>query len=296
MAVGPGRSAMGKIKKTNVWRKATIKERGIVVQSLEKTLERNPKMTEAEIVKKSERYFDEAMERRRAIKEANAGEAVAAVEAIEAGAPPVEMPNIKVPDVPLARGIAQLKKAEAIREAHNIPPIKNMVAAKAGITRSLKRDTLLPEVQKLRYIDAIRRVKKPEDMMAINEKIIDSLKIAGKRRAVQQIIKDKKLKKVENLRRALKFPPQKEMSAAEWQKFETELEPFQREDVFLTQRVLETIDRTDIKGVKTLREARDKFAERIGKPIDQAGKIEVKPIDRIKYDAPLAKKTSSTEL
>ena len=290
MAVGPGRSAMLKIRKTNLWRKASIKERGLAVQSLEKTLERNPNLTEAEIVKKSERYFNEAMERRRAIKEAKAEEAVAAAEAIEAGAPPVKMPNVEMPDVQLSRVITQLKKAESIRKANNIPPIKNMVAAKTGLTNSLKRDTLLPETQKLRYIDAIRRVKKPEDMMAINEKIIDSLKIAGKRRDIQTIIKDKKLEKVENLRRALKFPAMRKMNAEELQKFETELEPFQREDVFLTQRVLETIDKTDIKGAKTFREVREKFAERAGIPVDMQGKIEVKPIDRLKYDAPLAKK------
>jgi len=291
MAAGPGKAAMLKIRKTNLWRKATIKERGVVVRALEQTVSKNPRMSEAEIFKKSEDYFQEVVQRRDAIKEAKAESAVAAAEAMEAGAPPVEMPDVKAPDVPLARAIVKLKKAESVREAHNIPPIKNMVAAKTGLTNTLKRDTLLPEVQKLRYIDGVRRAKKPEDMMAISDKIMDSLKIAGKRRDVQNIIRAKKLQKVDNLREAMKYPSPKKMTAEQLQKFETELQPFQKGDVFLSQRILETIDRTELKGVKTLREVRETFAKRTGIPVDMRGKIVVGKWDRWLSDTPLAKQS-----
>jgi GGDEF domain-containing protein len=62
---GKGKAAFNKIKNSDLYRKATIKERGVVVQSLEETLKKNPNMTEAELVKKSDQYFKEALEKRR---------------------------------------------------------------------------------------------------------------------------------------------------------------------------------------------------------------------------------------
>jgi len=53
------------VKNSKLYRKATIKERGLIVQSLEQTLKKNPKMSEAELVKKSDMYFKEAMDKRK---------------------------------------------------------------------------------------------------------------------------------------------------------------------------------------------------------------------------------------
>lgn len=53
------------IKKSTPYRMATIKERGLVVQGLEETLAKNPGLSEAELVKTSNAYFDEAMAKRR---------------------------------------------------------------------------------------------------------------------------------------------------------------------------------------------------------------------------------------
>lgn len=301
MALGPGRSAMKQIRKSNLWREATIKERGVVVQSLEKTMERNPKLTEAELVKKSDRYFNEAMERRRAIKEAKAGEAVTAAEAKATGAPPSPMPNIKVPDTPISRAIARFEKAESVREAHGMPPVKSLAATRINLSKGLKRDTLLPYEEKVKFLDRIIRARNPENLSQINERIKDSLKIGSKRREVQELIRERKFERVDNLRKAMKLPSLKQMSLEQMDKYQKAIEPYYSEDVFLTQRQLETIDRTDISGVKTLREARDRLARDVGLPEfakheDGLADIKVKGEDYWLYDSRLAKQNPVYEV
>jgi hypothetical protein len=62
---GVARSSVKAITESNMYRMATIPERGLVVQSLEETLAKNPGMSEADLVKLSDRYFSEAMARRK---------------------------------------------------------------------------------------------------------------------------------------------------------------------------------------------------------------------------------------
>lgn len=58
------KKVMKGISESNLWRRATIRERSLVVQSLEETIKKNPKISEAELVKQSDQYFREAVERR----------------------------------------------------------------------------------------------------------------------------------------------------------------------------------------------------------------------------------------
>ena len=87
LALGLGKSGAvkvwGKVKKSNAYRMATVKERGLVVQSLEETIARNPKVSEAELIRKSDQYFKEA-------KESRAKTEGAVEEVIQKETPPVE--------------------------------------------------------------------------------------------------------------------------------------------------------------------------------------------------------------
>jgi len=90
---------------------------------------------------------------------------------------------------------------------------------------------------------------------------------------LMQTILQKRLRKVENYREALKLPTIDKMTRAELEQFNELLKPFHDEDVFYTQRQLEMVDRTEkLKGTRTIREAREVLAgeySRIsGEPVD----------------------------
>nr|NIS51023.1 hypothetical protein [Phycisphaerae bacterium] len=62
LKVFKGRISQG-LQNSATWRRMTIKERGLVVQSLEETARKNPHLTEAELVRNSKKYFEEAVKR-----------------------------------------------------------------------------------------------------------------------------------------------------------------------------------------------------------------------------------------
>jgi hypothetical protein len=110
-----------------------------------------------------------------------------------------------------------------------------------------------------------------------------------KNEVIQQI-NDKELVKVDNLRLAMELPPLDQMTDEQLESFNNALIPFQKGDEFLSQRKLETVDNTELKGIKTLREAREKLSEKIGIPIEQLQTINVSPLDRFSFDTQLANK------
>ncbi|EKE25868.1 MAG: hypothetical protein ACD_5C00016G0017 [uncultured bacterium] len=102
-------------------------------------------------------------------------------------------------------------------------------------------------------------------------------------------IKEKQLQKYDNLRMAMKLPPMEKMSTQQLQDFDKALEDSQMGDEFFTQRQLETVKNTELKGIKTVREAREKLAERIGMSIESLGNIKVSPtLDAMRYDTAFA--------
>lgn len=103
-----------------------------------------------------------------------------------------------------------------------------------------------------------------------------------------KLISDKRLQRVDNYRRALELPPIGKMTIKELEEFEKLLEPFADEDVFLTERELETVDRTDLKGIRTWREARLRLAKEVGATIEQIEAIKVHELDDYRYDTALA--------
>lgn len=96
------------------------------------------------------------------------------------------------------------------------------------------------------------------------------------------------LKRVENLQQAMKLPHINKMTNEQLAKFIEAIKPFQFGDEFLSVRKLETIDNTNLKGVKTFREARIRLAEELKTDPIKIANLQVKDSDKISWDTVLA--------
>ena len=105
---------------------------------------------------------------------------------------------------------------------------------------------------------------------------------------VREIIDRKRLQKVENYRRVLGYPTIDAMTTEQLREFADVLEEFQDGDVFLTERELETVDRTDLKGIRTWREAKEALAKELGTTPDKLDTIKATAFDGFRWDASLA--------
>ncbi|MFA5261850.1 MAG: hypothetical protein WC450_11545, partial [Candidatus Omnitrophota bacterium] len=119
---------------------------------------------------------------------------------------------------------------------------------------------------------------------------------------LMMLIEDRRLQKVDNYRRAMQLPSINEMSTDQLRQFAKLLEPYQDDDVFLTQRELETVDRTDVlNGARTWREAREAMVKEIQtrhpevELKDLAG-VKVKWNDSWKWDSALREQDPFFEL
>ncbi len=101
------------------------------------------------------------------------------------------------------------------------------------------------------------------------------------------MIETKRLQKVDNYRQALELPTFDNMTTEQLRQFAQLIEPFQDDDVFLTQRELETVDRTDLKGIKTWREARERLAKEAGVDVEDLAKVHVSQLDSYRWDSSL---------
>jgi hypothetical protein len=118
-------------------------------------------------------------------------------------------------------------------------------------------------------------------------KAVELAETRQEKMALLKLIEDKRLKKVDNYRRALELPTFNDMTAQQLRDFAKLLEPFQDDDIFLTQRELETVDRTDLKGIKTWREARERLAKEAGVPVEELNKVHVEALDSFRWDTAL---------
>jgi L-lactate utilization protein LutC len=106
-------------------------------------------------------------------------------------------------------------------------------------------------------------------LQAVEQKAVELQKNNFSKMALIKLIQDKHLQKVDNYREAMQLPPISQMTTEQLDQFFEALEPFQDGDVFLTKRELETVDHSDLAGIKTWREARERLALRAGIPIEQ---------------------------
>ena len=121
----------------------------------------------------------------------------------------------------------------------------------------------------------------------VNLKAIDLRDNKWAKIELMNLVEQKRLQKVDNYRRALELPSIDKMTTDQLRQFAKLLEPFQNDDIFLTQRELETVDRTDLKGIKTWREARERLAKEAGVPIEELAKVKVAWNENFKWDSSL---------
>lgn len=148
------------------------------------------------------------------------------------------------------------------------------------------------DVRKISQRD-VRNMADYEFKKFIDDFRIKAMELAKTRQAKNQVlslIRDKELQRVDALRRAMELPPIEKMSIDDLSKLETELEKTQVGDVFLTQRELETVPKTDLGNIKTVREAREKLAQELKIPIEKLENIKVSELDRLRFDTALAEK------
>jgi hypothetical protein len=108
-------------------------------------------------------------------------------------------------------------------------------------------------------------------------------------------IHDKELKKWENLRAALNLPPVNQMSIEQLKNLEKILAQYKTGDEFLTVRMLQTIDNTELAGVKTTREVLEILAQKSGKTLEEMP-IKVTQFHRMLGDRRLARQHPFLEL
>lgn len=110
------------------------------------------------------------------------------------------------------------------------------------------------------------------------------------RNEVLYAIESKELQKVENLIEAMDIPDIKDMNAQELMALSEALEPFQNGDEFLSVRKLQTVKNTELAGIKTVREAKEILAKKLGVHPDKLNNIEVSELDKMMWDTLLAER------
>lgn len=114
--------------------------------------------------------------------------------------------------------------------------------------------------------------------------------------AVYDLVRTRNLGQYQNLIAALKLPAVADMTTAQADEFFALLNKYQEGDIFLTQRMLETVDKTDLAGIKTWREARERIMEDARKhgydvkDISEVSELKISEWDKFKYDAVLMNK------
>jgi len=200
----------------------------------------------------------------------------------------------KKPEV-IRTAIGKIQKMQERLKDENIKRRKDVESERAEVEKILNRSRLLPTFYRQRMVRAVNQMKGISTkegrarFSKLLDNIIEAIETVQKRKDLAEYIKEKKFKRVDNLRKAAKLPPIKKMTGKQLDEFFKMLEPYKEGDVFLTQRQIETVDNTDLEGIRTLREAREKFAKEAGITVEQAMGIKVGLLDTVRSDIRLMK-------
>lgn len=115
-----------------------------------------------------------------------------------------------------------------------------------------------------------------------------SIQRQARNELVQQI-NDKNLN-MEPLREAMGLPRLNNMTTVQLRQMNAAITPYMKDDVFLSKRKLETIHRTELEGIKTYREARERLAKKLGITVPELNTIKISEFDRFKGQAALSEK------
>jgi hypothetical protein len=113
---------------------------------------------------------------------------------------------------------------------------------------------------------------------------------------LMDLLERRNFQREEAYRKVAGYPPVSQMTAKQMREYASALENYQVGDTFLTERQLQVVDRSDLAGIKTLREAKEKLLEKMrqkpGFENTTLADLQVTPkaIDNITYDTALAEK------
>ena len=169
----------------------------------------------------------------------------------------------------LKRVIARANKVRQVRDYFQLTD-----AELRSISR--KNPLLLSQYEFKLYLDDVRR------------KAVEITEHSLQKAILMKTIYTKDLGRVDNYRRSLNLPVISKMTTNQLQKFAESLESFHDGDVFLSERELQTVDRTDLAGIRTWREAKERLAAEVGVPVEELEKIKVTEWDEYKWDLALA--------
>jgi len=130
------------------------------------------------------------------------------------------------------------------------------------------------------------------------KKFLDDIRVKSELLAEQQLAKNQLIQQiktkeldVEPLRKSMKLPSIKNMTTQQLKEFDESLTPFDKGDVFLSQRKLETIERTELSGVQTYQQATKRLQKKLGLTDEQMSRVgKISEFDRLRSDTALAEK------
>ena len=197
--------------------------------------------------------------------------------------------NVALPQVP-----KETKAVVAEKARQTVMSAKEKVERRREFVKIAQRQFELSDndVRRISQKD-VRNMGDYEYKKFLDDFRIKAMELADTREVKNRVlglVRDKELQRVDALRNAMKLPPIEKMNIDDLGKLEVELEKAQFGDVFLTQRELETVAKTDLGNIKTIREAREKLAQELKIPVSQLENIKVAELDRLRFDTALAEK------
>lgn len=194
----------------------------------------------------------------------------------------------------LAEDVRRLK-SEKVESNKLISALRNQTSERKALVRAIDEVYGLEkkDIDRVAGGRDFRQLSQPSFNNFIENLEKEGLKIAERRAARVQLegtIFQKELIKVENLQKAYKLPTIQKMNTQQLKEFDEILQRYKTGDEFLTVRKIETVEKTDLKGIRTIREAKERLAGELGVKTKDLDSINVDQLDRFRFDTALAEK------
>ena len=223
-----------------------------------------------------------------------------------------QLADLKKTVADLRKESAVISKVEAIREIRGVPELDMPVSqtpVPAETTLRMRKDLVKELRDRFGLTDADLRAINDKDFRLMDnhefKRYIDALdqkafEMANTTKLKLQLLDLRRrmnFKREEAYRASQNFPPVEDMSSDELSRYIGALSQYQFGDEFLTQRTLEVVDRTSLRGVRTVREARLHLLEEVRKmsgmenaTINDISNVDVSAFDQFRFDTSLAEK------
>lgn len=127
-------------------------------------------------------------------------------------------------------------------------------------------------------------------LLSIESKATQMQDIVELKAQVIAQIKEKRLKNWQSLLELMELPPIEDMTADQLKLVDDTLDKYRTNDIFLPRRNMLVVDMTPLKGVRTIREAREKMAQEMGVSPGKLPSLKMGSLERFMWDSILAEK------